>query len=62
MVATKERKGLRSMDIVAVLTKVVQEQRGTINEPSKEIKELKRALRSGDTVTSVDSLREVSVE
>jgi hypothetical protein len=32
LVATKDRKGLSSMDIVSVLTKVVQEQQKTIND------------------------------
>ena len=35
LVATKDRKGLSSMDIVTVLTKVVQEQQGVIQEHQK---------------------------
>jgi hypothetical protein len=41
LVATKDRKGLSSMDIVAVLTKVVQEQQKTISTLRKDLKELK---------------------
>jgi hypothetical protein len=55
LVATNDRKGLSSMDIVSVLTKVVQEQQQTIKElqeeqqkinaaQSKEIAELKQML------------------
>ena len=35
LVATNDRKGLSSMDIVSVLTKVVQEQEGFIQEHQK---------------------------
>ena len=42
LVATKERKSINTMDIVAVLTKVVQEQQKTITELKKEIAELKK--------------------
>jgi hypothetical protein len=41
LVATKGRKGLSPMDIVAVLTKVVQEQQKTITELKAEIKDIK---------------------
>jgi len=51
LVATKDRKGLSSMDIVSVLTKVVQEQQGLIKEQQKiisahseKIAELERML------------------
>jgi len=37
LVATKDRKGLSSIDIVAVLTRVVQEQRATIDELSRRL-------------------------
>jgi len=40
LVATKDRKGMSPMDVVAVLTKVVQEQQKTINELSKKIAQL----------------------
>ena len=39
LVATKDRKGLSSMDIVTVLTKVVQEQQQTISALQKELQE-----------------------
>jgi hypothetical protein len=42
LVATKDRKGLSPMDVVAVLTKVMQEQQKTIDELKKEITELKK--------------------
>ncbi len=35
LVATKDRKGLSSMDVVAVLTRVVKEQQGVIEELQK---------------------------
>jgi hypothetical protein len=41
LVATKDRKGLAPMDIVAVLTKVVQEQQKTIEELKREVAEIK---------------------
>ncbi len=40
LVATKDRKGVNPMDIVAVLTKVVQEQRKTISELSEKLNQL----------------------
>jgi hypothetical protein len=42
LVATNDREGLSPMDIVAVLTKVVQEQQKSIAELKKEIAELKK--------------------
>ena len=39
---TKDRKGMSSMDVVAVLTKVVQEQQKAIAELSKKVAELDR--------------------
>jgi len=64
IVATKDRKGLSSMDIVAVLTRVVKEQQKTIEEQKEtfeqqisilmeELKELKRELRFSVTVGSI---------
>ena len=41
LIATKDRKGLSPMDIVAVLTKVVQEQQRTISTLREELNELK---------------------
>ena len=42
LVAQNDRKGMSPMDVVAVLTKVVQEQQKTISELKKEIAELKK--------------------
>ncbi len=44
LVATKDRKGMSSMDVVAVLTKVVQEQQKTVQEQKATIAELSRRL------------------
>src|SRR5208283_1869105 len=44
LVATKDRKGLSPMDIVAVLTKVVQEQKSAIAEQTNMIAEQKSML------------------
>jgi len=40
LVATKDRKGMSPMDVVAVLTKVVQAQQKTINELSEKVAQL----------------------
>ncbi|MBF0339228.1 MAG: tail fiber domain-containing protein [Nitrospirae bacterium] len=40
LVATKDRKGLSPMDMVALLTKIVQEQQKTIAELSDRVKSL----------------------
>jgi hypothetical protein len=45
LVATEDRKGLSPMDIVAVLTKVVQEQQRTISTLREELNELKDKVR-----------------
>jgi hypothetical protein len=42
LVATADRKGLSTMDVVAVLTKVVQEQQKTIAELKAEVAQLKK--------------------
>jgi len=42
LVATKDRKGMSAMDVVAVLTKVVQEQQRTIAELSRKVTKLER--------------------
>ena len=55
IVATKDRKGLSPMDIVAVITKVVQEQQKTIEELSAEVKELRRELRLRDSLASIEA-------
>ena len=44
LVASKDKKGMSSMDVVAVLTKVVQEQQKTIAELSKKVAELQSRL------------------
>jgi len=44
-VATKDRKGLSPMDVVAVLTKVVQEQQRTIDALRAEIDALKKKVK-----------------
>ena len=43
LVATPDRKGLSSMDVVAVLTKVVQEQQKTIAELQAKVEQLEKA-------------------
>lgn len=53
LVATKDRKGMSSMDVVAVLTKVVQEQQKTIAELSKKMSELERKLKLKNDVAMV---------
>jgi hypothetical protein len=42
LVATQDRKGLSSMDVVAVLTKVVQDQQKTIDTLSQRIEQLEK--------------------
>ena len=44
LVATPDRKGLSSMDVVAVLTKVVQDQKGMLEEQQKAIAELRQEV------------------
>ena len=62
LIATKDRKGLSPMDIVAVLTKVIQDQQKIISAHSEKIAELERALQLRGALTAVsdspqDSLR-----
>ena len=45
LVATKDRKGMSSMDVVAVLTKVVQEQQKTIAELSRKVAKLENRIK-----------------
>lgn len=45
LVATKDRKGVDAMDIVAVLTKVMQEQQKTIKELSEKVNELEKEVK-----------------
>lgn len=51
LVATRDRKGMSPMDVVAVLTKVVQEQQKAISELSKEMADLKKKLSQKGTPT-----------
>jgi len=44
MVATEDRKGIESMDIAAVLTKVVQEQQRMLKELQDKIVSLENTL------------------
>ncbi|MDZ7698921.1 MAG: tail fiber domain-containing protein [Deltaproteobacteria bacterium] len=44
LVATKDRKGMSPMDVVAVLTKVVKEQQRAIAQLSKKVEELSEGL------------------
>jgi hypothetical protein len=53
LVATKDKKGMSSMDVVAVLTKVVQDQQKTIAELSKKMDELERELKLKNNVAMV---------
>jgi len=45
LVAAKDRKGMSPMDVVAVLTKVVQEQQKTIGELSEKVAQLQAGAR-----------------
>ena len=45
LVATKDRKGMSPMDVVAVLTRVVQEQQKTIAELSRKVAKLENRAR-----------------
>lgn len=47
LVATGDRKGLSAMDIVAVLTKVVQQQQKELSDQHEEINALKARLATG---------------
>lgn len=50
LVATKDKKGTSPMDVVAILTKVVQEQQNTIAELSRKMGELEKELKAKDKV------------
>jgi hypothetical protein len=47
LVATKDRKGLSAMDIVAVLAKVVQQQQAQLSDQRKELDALKAQVATG---------------
>jgi hypothetical protein len=53
LVASKDRKGLSPMDIVAVLTRVVQEQQKKISELSEKVTELERELKLKGSMASI---------
>ena len=55
LVATKDRKGLSPMDIVAVVTNVVQDQQKTISAQQEEIQTLKTMLQR--TLASMSSIQ-----
>ncbi|MCK7574505.1 MAG: tail fiber domain-containing protein [Chromatiales bacterium] len=44
LVATKDRKGLSTMDIVAVMTKVVQEQQGMIEKQQSAMEQQQKII------------------
>ena len=46
LIASKDRKGVSSMDVVAVLTKVVQEQQATITELSRRLAVVEKGIKS----------------
>ena len=50
MVATKDRKGMSSMDVVAVLTKVVQEQQAAIEQLTEKLKALEKTMAQASRV------------
>jgi hypothetical protein len=47
LVASKDRKGLSAMDIVAVLAKVVQQQQAQLSDQRKELDTLKAQIGTG---------------
>ncbi len=53
MVAMKDRTGLSPMDIVAVLTKVTQDQQKTISELTERLNKLEREMKLKDTLASI---------
>lgn len=54
LVATKDRKGLSALDIVAVLTKVVQEQQKTIAALNEKVSELNREVKLKNGFAAAD--------
>ncbi len=55
LVATKDRKGLSPMDIVAVLTRVVKEQQKTISGLSEKVNELEREMKLKGSLALADT-------
>jgi len=62
LIATKDRKGLSPMDVVAVLTKVIQDQQKTISAHSEKIAELERALQLRGALTAVSHFPDGSLK
>jgi hypothetical protein len=58
MVAVNGRKGLSSMDIVAILTKVLQEQQQVINKQNMALSRMDRRLKSLEYETSNNPLKD----
>lgn len=57
IVATKDRKGLSPMDIVAVLTKVSQEQQKTISQLIEKVAELEKEVRWNRSHADISNLK-----
>ena len=57
IVATKDRKGLSPMDIVAVLTKVTQEQQRTIAELNEKVTALEKEVRWNNSRADLTTLK-----
>lgn len=53
LVATKDRKGIDPMDIVAVLTKVIKEQQKTITKLSEKVTELEKEVKLKGRLASI---------
>jgi glycerol-3-phosphate cytidylyltransferase-like family protein len=61
MVATDDRKGLESMDIAAVLTKVVQEQQRMLKDQQKSMQELQDKIVSLETAMQFKKDKDLSL-
>jgi len=61
MVATSDRKGLESMDIAAVLTKVVQEQQRLLKEQQKTMQQLQDKLVSLENALQLKKDKEINL-
>jgi hypothetical protein len=55
LLATKDRKGVNTMDVVAVLAKVVKDQQRTISELSRKVDALEEKLILKDSVAMVET-------
>jgi hypothetical protein len=56
LVAMPDRKGLTTMDVVAVLTKVVQEQKNTLDRQQRLVEQHQRAI--ADLTAKVEELKQ----